>query len=394
MAKKAMLDVVRENNRKLVLQALFNSEKTSRSWISKGVGLQKSTVSSIFLDLEEEGLVQELGIGAASVAGGRKPSLSRFNRQYGYVLAFDMGVRHLRYTINYLSGEIVSDGAVTISSTDVAPVFEEMKRIIASLDYSDTINGLLGIAVAVHAPVFENKIIYSPFFDFDAFDLVGELEKCTNVPVLIENEANLAAIFYRDYHVYDASVDYKDFIALNIHNGIGVGIVCEEQIFRGSDGLAGEVGRTIVFDAKKILKHGNALPRLEDLYSENAIIDRAAALMHQPAISREAFLALIKAKETDVLALVKEWQTAIAIFIYNLNQIYAPQALFITSRIFDNFPEIAQETLEIFNGFKSDHQTELIFSDSSVHDASMLGAVALISRHVLGLENESLKFTL
>ena len=58
MVKKANLDVVRENNRKLVLQTLFNSEKTSRSSISKAVGLQKSTVSSIFLDLEEEGFVQ------------------------------------------------------------------------------------------------------------------------------------------------------------------------------------------------------------------------------------------------------------------------------------------------------------------------------------------------
>ena len=57
MVKKANLDVVRENNRKLVLQTLFNSEKTSRSSISKAVGLQKSTVSSIFLDLEEEGFV-------------------------------------------------------------------------------------------------------------------------------------------------------------------------------------------------------------------------------------------------------------------------------------------------------------------------------------------------
>ena len=71
MAKKANLDVVRENNRKLVLQTLFNADKTSRSSISKLVGLQKSTVSSIFLDLEAEGFVQELGIGESSNVGGR-----------------------------------------------------------------------------------------------------------------------------------------------------------------------------------------------------------------------------------------------------------------------------------------------------------------------------------
>lgn len=394
MAKKANLDVVRENNRKLVLQTLFNSEKTSRSSISKIVGLQKSTVSSIFLDLEEEGLVQELGIGESSNVGGRKPSMIRFNRQYGYVLAFDMGVRHLRYTINHLSGETISDGAIVVTSRKVGPIFEEMKRIIETIACTDTINGLVGVAVAVHAPVYNNQIIYSPFFEFEDFDLVGQLEKLTNVPVLIENEANLAAIFYRDYHVYPSEVPYKDFIALNIHNGIGVGIVCEDHIFRGSDGLAGEIGRSIIHDAKMTLKLGENLPRLEDLYSENAIIDRAALIKNRANISREDFLAFIEDKDPNIISLLAEWQMAIAIFIYNLNQLYAPQAIFITSRIFDNFPEIAQETANQVDRFNSVHKSELIFSDSSVHDASMLGAVALISRHILGLEDHTLKFTL
>jgi predicted NBD/HSP70 family sugar kinase len=394
MAKKANLDIVRESNRKLVLQTLFNAEKTSRSLISKTVGLQKSTVSSIFLDLEEEGLVQELGIGESSNVGGRKPSMIRFNRQYGYVLAFDMGVRHLRYSINHLSGEIIRDGAVDIKSKKVAPVFLEMKKIIESLDISDTINGLVGIAVAVHAPVLNNKIIYSPFFEFEDFDLVGELEKLTDVPVIIENEANLAAIYYRDYHTYDKAVEYKDFISVNIHNGIGIGIICEGRLFRGVDGLAGEVGRTIIFGDNSNLITCSDRPRLEDLYSENAIINRAAALKKVDDLSRQAFLKLIEDRDPDVMALIKEWGLAIAAFIYNINQFYAPQAIFITSRVFDNFPKFAQETLDNIAKLNSVHKPELIISDSSVHDASILGAVALISRIVLGLEGYVLKFTL
>ncbi|NLH34727.1 MAG: ROK family protein [Lactococcus chungangensis] len=393
MVKKANLDVVRENNRKLVLQTLFNSEKTSRSLISKAVGLQKSTVSSIFLDLEEEGFVQELGIGESSNVGGRKPSMIRFNRQYGYVLAFDMGVRHLRYTINHLSGETISEGAIEINSKKIAPVFAEMKKVIESLNIQDTIKGLVGIAVAVHAPVFKNKIIYSPFFEFEDFDLVGELEKLTDVPVLIENEANLAAIFYRDYHVYKETDEYKDFIALNIHNGIGVGIVCEGYVFRGVNGLAGEVGRTIVYDAKANLSSGDLL-RLEDLYSENAIIDRAATIKNVKSISRETFLDLLRDRDAEVKPLIEEWEMAIAAFIYNLNQLYAPQAIFITSRIFDTCPEIAQKTLDNVDRFNSVHKPELIISDSSVQDVSLLGAVALISRYVLGLQDHILKFSL
>ena len=154
MAKKANLDVVRENNRKLVLQTLFNADKTSRSSISKLVGLQKSTVSSIFLDLEAEGFVQELGIGESSNVGGRKPSMIRFNRQYGYVLAFDFGVRHLRYTLNHLSGETIRDGAIAIKSKKVAPVFEEMKK------EGIPTQAIVGIRDSVDCnPIFRGKVV-------------------------------------------------------------------------------------------------------------------------------------------------------------------------------------------------------------------------------------------
>lgn len=305
-----------------------------------------------------------------------------------------MGVRHLRYTVNHLSGEIISDGAIDIKSKKVGPVFAEMKKIIESLNVPDTINGLVGIAVAVHAPVLNNKIIYSPFFEFEDFDLVGELEKLTDVPVMIENEANLAAIYYRDYHVYDQAVEYKDFIAVNIHNGIGIGIICNGRLFRGVDGLAGEVGRTIIFGDNSTLSTCSTMPRLEDLYSENAIIRRAAELKKVAHLSREAFLKLLKAKDPDVMPLLKEWELAISAFIYNINQFYAPQAIFITSRIFDHFPEIAKESLDNMALLNSVHKPELIISDSTIHDASILGAVALISRIVLGLEGYDLKFSL
>lgn len=41
-------------------------------------------------------------------------------------------------------------------------------------------------------------------------------------PSSSKNEANLAAIFYRDYHVYNKEVDYKDFVALMSIMGLGL----------------------------------------------------------------------------------------------------------------------------------------------------------------------------
>lgn len=91
MTQKTDQDVMRENNKKLVLKTLFNAGPTSRSAIASSIHLQKSTVSSIVRELHELGLIEELGIGESSNVGGRKPNLIQFNYRYGYVLAFDMG---------------------------------------------------------------------------------------------------------------------------------------------------------------------------------------------------------------------------------------------------------------------------------------------------------------
>lgn len=66
-------DVMRENNKKLVLKTLFNTDQTSRSSIADQINLQKSTVSSIVRELQDQGLIEELGTGEASNIGGVGP---------------------------------------------------------------------------------------------------------------------------------------------------------------------------------------------------------------------------------------------------------------------------------------------------------------------------------
>ncbi|WP_246163797.1 winged helix-turn-helix transcriptional regulator [Weissella coleopterorum] len=69
MVSKIDQDSMRETNRKLMLQVLFNAEQTSRVEIADQVHLHKSTISSIYRNLEEEDFIEELGDGVASNAG-------------------------------------------------------------------------------------------------------------------------------------------------------------------------------------------------------------------------------------------------------------------------------------------------------------------------------------
>ncbi|MBC1371396.1 ROK family transcriptional regulator [Listeria booriae] len=385
MTKKTDQDVMRENNKKLVLKTLFNAGQTSRSSIASAVHLQKSTVSSIILELHEDGLIEELGIGEASNAGGRRPNLIQFNYRYGYVLAFDMGARHLRYSVNYMNGEVIQKESLRLTGRSIKDVFQMMQQVISGLPAFDTMNGLLGIAVSAHAPVHENEIRYSPFLELDSFSLLEALQGIVDVPIRFENEANLTAISIRDFWYYSGEEPLSSLLALNIHNGIGVGTIINEQLYHGMQGLAGEIGRSVIY------KDGQVY-RLEELYSEKAVMEKIAQQNGNQELTVEEFVALIKSKDSFVLAVVDEWVTAIAQITYNLVQYGAPEAVFLSSRSLSQFPELLNRIFEEYKALNPLGETRIEFTQHDIYESSLLGGVALIARQVLGLESQDLIF--
>ncbi|MFV5784380.1 ROK family protein, partial [Pediococcus acidilactici] len=79
--------------------------------------------------------------------------------------------------------------------------------------------------------------------DMQNVDLAQTLAEF-HVPVFIENEANLAAIATRDYMT---DHKFKNLIALDVHNGIGAGIIINDRLYHGQLGRAGEIGRSLFF---------------------------------------------------------------------------------------------------------------------------------------------------
>jgi glucokinase len=69
------------------------------------------------------------------------------------------------------------------------------------------------------------------------------LSKPFDVPVLVTNDANAAAV---GEMVYGAAKNMKDFIVITLGTGLGSGFVCNGQLVNGKHGIAGELGHTTV----------------------------------------------------------------------------------------------------------------------------------------------------
>lgn len=120
----------RIQNKKLVLQQLFNNTETSRAEIARQLNLNKSTVSSIYDELNEEGFIEGIRQGESTSSGGRKPHLVSLNHNYGYVASFNIGTTYMAAMFNYLNGEIIQYSREPIEKFDILSIMQMIKKEI------------------------------------------------------------------------------------------------------------------------------------------------------------------------------------------------------------------------------------------------------------------------
>lgn len=388
--KKSDHLTIRDHNQRLVLQALFNADETSRAQLAIDLNLNKSTISSIYRDLDEKGFIESLGDGETSETGGRKAKLIRFNRRYGYVISFDMGRHHLRTALVQVGGAVIMKQNTAVDGMSVLQVTELMISQIKKYknNKNGTLNGLMGISVGIHGVVENNKVQYSPFFDYSQLDMAVELENVSGVRVVLENEANFAATYMRDYHDYRKSDHYNNMVVLNIHYGIGAGIIINGELYRGIQGRTGEIGRSVIETST-----GETV-RIEDLYSEDAMLRRTAERTGLIVQDRDRFIQLRKEQPETVSLLLDKWVRGISRVAFNLVQTLAPEALFIHSRFIAEMPDLLERVIVAYQMLNPINQSEILFANHSVYDATLLGGASSIAREVLDLDGLSLSFRL
>lgn len=369
-------------NRKLVLQQLFNNKETSRAEIARQLHLNKSTVSSIYSELDDEGFIEEVRQGESTSNGGRKPHLVRLNHNYGFVASFSIGTSYMASMFNYTNGEIIQYNRQPIEQFDILNIMQMIKKEIKKMQKVDqTGHGLLAIGFSIHGIVCQNKVLDSPFLELDGIDLQEYFEKEFAVPVVLENEANLAAVFEKDYYAAD---NISDLITISIHRGIGVGVIANGSLYRGNRGMAGEIGRTLMNDHAG---NGHKLVKVESLCSEDAIINQVKEVKGLKEIDSDQLVKLYH-YDSQVLRIFDHAMELIAEASYNAIVSFGPQEVYFNSTLFEDIPELFKQVQEKLIEMGAFSPIKMI---KGARMASLLGASSLAIHQALDLEDFQLK---
>ena len=312
------------------MKYLFKKPNISRIDISKLINLNKASVSEIVSILVNKNLISEIGTGSSSSNGGRKPILLKINENAGCSLGIDLGIDYVSFLLTDLNRNVLFyDYYEEIINKNNA--IEIIVKVITSLEsvFKEYKYGLIGTTIAVHGRVFDNKIKFTPYYDLDEIDLVKDLSSIMpNINFYIENESNLAAV--GEFENSTASLNNAVFI--NIHSGIGAGIIINSKLYTGFEGRAGEIGHTVLIPNGKKCPCGHkgcfeqycSLPALlEDFNSKSSLKIRTIKELCDLYNSNNKIAVDTITKNIELMS----------IGISNIFNLFAPDNIFIHSEI-------------------------------------------------------------
>ncbi|HHW48007.1 MAG TPA: ROK family transcriptional regulator [Clostridiaceae bacterium] len=242
----ANLQLVKETNITLLFNLIYKLGPISRAELAQRTKLSPTTVSSLVEELISDGIIIETGVGETTTSG-RKPIMLEINPDGGYILSFEMMKDALLCEMYDLKCNEVSGYKEKVADYGKIgqKIIDEAEKLLKQNNISE--EKLLGISIALPGLInIENKrVTTSTVIPIDENnDFFSEIkQRFSNIPVFVENQSYLCAYAEKEFGIDE---DIEDLVFIDINVGIGAGIIIGGNVFKGSFGLAGEVGHITI----------------------------------------------------------------------------------------------------------------------------------------------------
>jgi glucokinase len=309
-----------------------------------------------------------------------------------FVVGLDLGGTQIRTVLADQAGRVYARNTrLTHAHEGPAAV---LARIRAAIEAVLPAEPVLALGAGAPGPTdpYQGVLLMGPNLPgWRNVNLRHELGSYFEMPVFVGNDANLAGLAE---HRYGAGRGVRHMVYLTVSTGIGAGVIIDNQMLLGRQGLAAELGHMTIEAASE--QHGNNMVgTLEGLASGPNLARRAQAALHNGAKSVVVELAggTVEAVTPKVLTLaaaagdgfaLEQFRLAghyLGIGITNILHIFNPETIVIGGSVWMHACNFMQEsmwqTIRARAQSPEYWQTLNIVSAALGDDVGLLGAVAL-----------------
>ncbi|MBS4218685.1 ROK family protein [Bacillus sp. FJAT-49711] len=376
---------IKKLNRGLILSQIIEYKKISRADLSKVTGLNKATVSVQVADLLEENLLIEEQLEHNNL--GRRPILLSLNRKAGYALGIDLDKNQIIFTLSDLLGFPTHIEIVQLQTKEYDEILEILIEYIIDIQKKcqGSAFGLIGVTVGIHGLVSKDeKVFFFPQLQWRNKNIKEDLKKKVDVPIFIENNANLTA-FAEGVFKHNKC---NNLISISMHSGIGLGMIMNDEIHQGFHGYSGEIGHMIVVPDGKTCACGNQ--GCWELYaSEASFFKQLEENFNRTNADYYDIQSWLKSGDKDVSEQMEALIKHISIGMNNIINMYNPEIIVLNSELLRLNPDAVRQIENRLNSNIS-HYGKLVISELG-KQACVMGACAFSIKKFLQISELNLQ---
>lgn len=251
----------------------------SRTDLAQRLGASRASVTGIVRELLERGILVETT--EAESTGGRRAKMLDFDPRFGYVIGIDMGATSVDIALADFRGTFLARHHAPLDVSDGPDIVLAQVQEIALLligQHNIAADAVLSIGIGVPGPVdFMNGVLVSPPImpGWEQYPIRQRMrETFPRATVVVDNDVNVMALGELRS---GAGKGVANFLFVKVGTGIGCGIVARGEIYRGTDGSAGDIGH-IQADRDGPVCHCGNIGCIEAMASGAAIARQAMHL--------------------------------------------------------------------------------------------------------------------
>ncbi|MFA9560346.1 ROK family protein [Evansella sp. AB-rgal1] len=348
--------LVRIHNQNLILEEIIKNKQISRADLAKSLNISAPSISTNVEPLLRSGILHERGLGKS--AAGRKPIMLQFNFKYGYILGIDLSKGRIVSALSDLSGkpERITKGERTkhVVGHDLITMIEEHIHMVLKREEVE-LTSILAIAIASPGILMNHRHIRLDLDQINWQDVNPALvlQERLNVPVVLENDINLATLAeYQSLKKYEQT---ENMVFISIGRGLGSGLIIRGELYKGSFGGAGEVALMSSSIKSQNLQYYETILSLESLRKE-VLISRPISSNSVQIEDDEKFLEyisdLLSKGDPYIHTCIDNMSKHIAVMISNVSALFNPQLVVIGGELMTLsnylFPKIKNEVYRIY----------------------------------------------
>jgi len=325
--------ILKSINQQKVMRLIFTEGPISRVKLAEKTGLTQQTITNIVRRLLSEELVLEQS--PVANAGGRKPIPLVINGQNMYGIGIEIAIKYIRGSLMNFQDEQIADIVVEVPKykTPEHPmdyIYDVIDKLLDRIPQSGSLKGI-GCSIQGLVDTEKGTVIYSPGLRWNDFPLKSKLREKYQLPIYIENDANLLSLVE---NLNGSLRNSKNNIALKFDYGLGGALVQDKRLVQGSSFVAGEFGHLKVFTGEDALKcHCGATGCLTTLAS-------VSGLFRNGGFTLDQFNEGVRNNDYEAMMLFNKVKKAMVMAVSNLITFFNPDHILITGELIDELHDV------------------------------------------------------